>query len=53
MEESKIRIGDKKYLVQVAYTDNEKEQGLQNKTELAEDAGMLFIFDENDEAVSM
>lgn len=42
----RIEIGDKKYNVEVAQTDEEKAKGLQGKKELAEDEGMLFIYDE-------
>ena len=42
----RIEIGDKKYNVEVAQTDEEKTKGLQGKKELAEDEGMLFIYDE-------
>ena len=42
----RIEIGDKKYNVEVAQTDEEKTEGLQGKKELAEDEGMLFIYDE-------
>lgn len=42
----RIEIGDKKYNVEVAQTDEEKIKGLQDKKELAEDEGMLFIYDE-------
>mgnify|MGYP000867754975 FL=1 len=42
----RIEIGDKKYNVEVAQTDEEKTIGLQGKKELAEDEGMLFIYDE-------
>lgn len=40
-----IRIGDKKYNVREARTEEEKEKGLQGVTELPEDEGMLFYFD--------
>ena len=40
-----IEIGNKKYKVQEARTDEEKEKGLQGVTELPEDEGMLFYFD--------
>ena len=30
-----------------AYTDMERQQGLMGRTELAEDEGMLFVFEEN------
>lgn len=40
-----IEIGNKKYRVQEAKTEGEKEKGLQGVTELPEDEGMLFYFD--------
>ena len=40
-----IEIGNKKYKVQEARTEKEKEKGLQGVTELPEDEGMLFYFD--------
>ncbi len=40
-----IEIGNKKYKVQEARTEEEKEKGLQGVTELPEDEGMLFYFD--------
>lgn len=52
MEEIKIRIGDKRFQVEVAYTDEEKEKGLSNRESLDPDKGMLFIWEEP-ETVSM
>lgn len=40
-----IKIGNKKYNVKEARTEEEKEKGLQGITELPEDEGMLFFFD--------
>ena len=40
-----IEIGNKKYKVQEARTEEEKEKGLQGVTKLPEDEGMLFYFD--------
>lgn len=40
-----IEIRNKKYKVQEARTEEEKEKGLQGVTELPEDEGMLFYFD--------
>lgn len=40
-----IEIGNKKYKVQEARTEKEKEKGLQGVMELPEDEGMLFYFD--------
>lgn len=42
----KIEIGDKKYNVTCARTEEERIKGLQGVTELKEDEGMLFFFDE-------
>jgi uncharacterized membrane protein (UPF0127 family) len=47
MEKVNILIGGKHYKVELAQTDLDKEQGLQGKTELASDEGMLFIFSED------
>lgn len=41
----RIEIGDKKYNVEVAQTD-EEDQRTARQEELAEDEGMLFIYDE-------
>lgn len=49
MKEINIKIGSKEYTVKVAKTGDEKEQGLQGVTELPENEGMLFEFDEPDE----
>ena len=49
MKEIKIKIGSKSYEVKLAQTEEEQEKGLQGKTELDEDEGMLFVFDEPDE----
>lgn len=43
MNKIKIYINDNEYLVDVATTDEEKEQGLQGREELSENEGMLFI----------
>ena len=45
-----ISIGDKKYKVKEAKTEEEKEKGLQGVTELPEGEGMLFYFDEDGDA---
>lgn len=42
----KIEIGDKIYNVEVAKTDEEKIKGLQGRTSLGSDEGMLFIYEE-------
>lgn len=46
METIDIRIGDKEYTVQVAQTDEEQVIGLSQTKKLAEDEGMLFVFDD-------
>lgn len=47
-----IHIGNKEYKVQEAHTEEEKEKGLQGVSNLPEDQGMLFFFEEPQE-VSM
>lgn len=49
MQKANISIGSKDYEVKLAQTDDEKEKGLQDITELPEKEGMLFVFDEPDE----
>lgn len=49
MKEVKINIKDKSYKVKVAQTIEEQENGLQGVTDLPEDEGMLFVFDEPQE----
>ena len=44
----KITIHNKEYDVKVATTEEEREKGLQGVTTLADNEGMLFIFDEPD-----
>lgn len=44
----KIKIKDKTYKVELAKTEEEREQGLQGVTDLPKDQGMLFVFDEPD-----
>lgn len=39
-----IKINNKKYNVEIAETEEQKQKGLQGKNELKEDEGMLFIF---------
>lgn len=46
METINIRIGGKKYTVKVAYTEEEKTNGLQEITHLPDNEGMIFIWDE-------
>jgi uncharacterized membrane protein (UPF0127 family) len=49
MEKVKISVGDKKYNVSIADTEELREVGLQNVSDLPEEEGMLFIFEEADE----
>lgn len=42
----KVEIGNKKYDVICVTTEEDKMKGLQGVTELSEDSGMLFFFDE-------
>lgn len=46
MKEIKIKIAGKQYKVEVAETDLEHEKGLQGRTELDSDKGMLFSFED-------
>lgn len=48
-----IRINGKEYDVDVADTPEERRRGLRYITNLDDDEGMLFIFDEDGENVSM
>lgn len=45
----KVTINDRTYSVNVAETEEEKEQGLQNETELPQDSGLLFVYDKPQE----
>lgn len=49
MKEVNISIGTKQYKVKLAETEEQHIKGLQDVTELPEDEGMLFIFNEPDE----
>lgn len=53
MDKIKIKVGNEFYLVEVAQTDEEKEKGLQNRESLPEKEGMLFLFDDDREEVSI
>lgn len=53
MEKTTIEIGEKQYLVEVAKTQEEKEQGLQGRESLNENEGMLFDFTDTDGEISM
>lgn len=48
MKTEKIMLGGNPYIVEVAETEEQKQKGLQNRKELDEDKGMLFIWDEPD-----
>lgn len=41
-----VEVNDKEYSVKVAYTEEEKIQGLQGIEQLPENEGMLFVYDE-------
>lgn len=45
----KIEIGSKEYEVTLAITEDEKSKGLQHKKKLADNEGMLFVYDEPEE----
>jgi len=49
MKKIKISIGNKEYNVELAISNKEQEQGLQNIKSLSADEGMLFVFDKPDE----
>lgn len=53
MKKVNIKIGEKEYLVEVAITQEEKETGLQGRTELSDSEGMLFDFSDDSGDVSM
>ena len=53
MKKVNIKIGEKEYLVEVAITQEEKETGLQGRTELSNSEGMLFDFSDDSGDVSM
>lgn len=46
MEKANIIIGNKEYTVELAITVEEQKEGLQNRDFLAQDAGMLFVYNE-------
>lgn len=43
-----IKVGKKKFEVEVARTEDEKEKGLSNRDSLNKNEGMLFVFDKPD-----
>lgn len=49
MKKIKIQIADKIYTVELAESEQEHEEGLQEREKLKEDEGMLFVFPEDDE----
>lgn len=53
MEKTTIEIGEKQYLVEIAKTQEEKEQGLQGRESLNENEGMLFDFSNESGNISM
>ena len=42
----KVQVGDKQYLVHISYTQQEKNQGLQQTNKLDDNEGMLLVYDE-------
>jgi len=48
MEKVNILVGGKNFKVELAQTEAEKESGLQGRSVLEQDTGMLFIFSEDD-----
>lgn len=53
MKKINIEIGGRKYLVEVAITQEEKETGLQGRTKLGDSEGMLFDFSNEVGSISM
>ena len=53
MKRINIEIGGKKYLVEIAITQEEKETGLQGRTKLEDSEGMLFDFSNEVGSISM
>lgn len=48
MNKVKIWIGSKEFQVELAETEEQQEQGLQNRDALPENEGMLFVFEEEE-----
>ena len=46
MKKANIIIGNKEYTVELATTEEEQKKGLQDRDFLAQDAGMLFVYNE-------
>lgn len=51
MKKANIIIGNKEYTVELATTEEEQKNGLQNRDFLAQDAGMLFVYNETQSKV--
>ena len=51
MNKKNIIVGDKEYTVELAVTPEEQKEGLQNRDFLAQDAGMLFVYDKPQDKV--
>lgn len=51
MDKRNIIVGDKEYTVELAVTPEEQKEGLQNRDFLAQDAGMLFVYDKSQDKV--
>lgn len=47
-EKTKVQIGNLKILAEIANTPAKRSKGLSGRTKLAEDEGMLFVFDRPD-----
>jgi uncharacterized membrane protein (UPF0127 family) len=45
----RINIANKLYKVEIASSDEAREQGLQNRKELPADEGMLFVYEDDEE----
>ena len=52
MKEVNISIGDKRYKVKLAETEEQHVKGLQDVSELPQDEGMLFVFSETQPELS-
>lgn len=51
MKKANIIIGNKEYTVELATTVEEQQKGLQDRDFLAQDAGMLFVYNESQSKV--
>ncbi len=43
---TKMKIGDRTFTLEVATSESERQTGLMNRDSMAEDRGMLFVFEE-------